>query len=91
LIAGDVDFLHAHHGIECGFASPPPARQRLCQQRGVICQETPPLSGCQSAWRLWSHCGWCMDKWGVSWQITPRVLTEALAAGGGEQSAHSMP
>ena len=39
--------------------------------------------------RLWSAivgnggkehaCGWCQDKWGVSWQITPRVLTEALA------------
>ena len=27
-------------------------------------------------------CGWCQDKWGVHWQITPRVLTEALAAGG---------
>lgn len=26
-----------------------------------------------------SECGWCKDKWGVSWQITPRVLTEALA------------
>jgi predicted 3-demethylubiquinone-9 3-methyltransferase (glyoxalase superfamily) len=25
-----------------------------------------------------SACGWCKDKWGVSWQITPRVLTEAL-------------
>ena len=24
-------------------------------------------------------CGWCQDKWGLSWQITPRVLTEALA------------
>jgi predicted 3-demethylubiquinone-9 3-methyltransferase (glyoxalase superfamily) len=22
-------------------------------------------------------CGWCKDKWGLSWQITPRVLTEA--------------
>ena len=31
-----------------------------------------------------SQCGWCKDKWGVSWQITPRVLTEALAAGGDE-------
>jgi len=31
-----------------------------------------------------SACGWCKDKWGISWQITPRVLTEALAAGGGE-------
>lgn len=29
-----------------------------------------------------SACGWCKDKWGVSWQITPRVLTEALAQGG---------
>lgn len=24
-----------------------------------------------------SVCGWCKDKWGVSWQITPRVLLEA--------------
>lgn len=31
-----------------------------------------------------SQCGWCKDKWGVSWQITPRVLTEAMAAGGDE-------
>jgi predicted 3-demethylubiquinone-9 3-methyltransferase (glyoxalase superfamily) len=31
-----------------------------------------------------SACGWCKDKWGVSWQITPRVLIEALAAGGEE-------
>lgn len=29
-----------------------------------------------------SACGWCKDKWGVSWQITPRVLTDALATGG---------
>ncbi len=29
-----------------------------------------------------SACGWCKDWWGVSWQITPVVLTEALAAGG---------
>lgn len=29
-----------------------------------------------------SHCGWCKDKWGLSWQITPRVLTEAMAQGG---------
>ena len=31
-----------------------------------------------------SDCGWCKDKWGVNWQITPRVLTEAMAAGGDE-------
>ena len=24
-----------------------------------------------------SQCGWCKDKWGVNWQITPRVLIEA--------------
>jgi predicted 3-demethylubiquinone-9 3-methyltransferase (glyoxalase superfamily) len=26
-----------------------------------------------------SACGWCKDKWGFSWQITPRVLLEAMA------------
>ncbi len=26
-----------------------------------------------------SACGWCKDRWGVSWQITPRVLTAAIA------------
>jgi predicted 3-demethylubiquinone-9 3-methyltransferase (glyoxalase superfamily) len=31
-----------------------------------------------------SACGWCKDKWGVSWQITPRVLMEAFNAGGAE-------
>lgn len=31
-----------------------------------------------------SQCGWCKDRWGVSWQITPRVLMEALSAGGAE-------
>jgi 2-polyprenyl-6-hydroxyphenyl methylase/3-demethylubiquinone-9 3-methyltransferase len=27
-----------------------------------------------------SACGWCKDKWGVSWQITPRVLMDAIAS-----------
>ena len=31
-----------------------------------------------------SMCGWCKDKWGLSWQITPRALTEAMSAGGAE-------
>ena len=31
-----------------------------------------------------SACGWCKDRWGVSWQITPRALTDAMAAGGDE-------
>ena len=29
-----------------------------------------------------SACGWCKDKWGFSWQITPRVLTELTTEGG---------
>ncbi len=29
-----------------------------------------------------SQCGWCKDKWGVSWQITPKILTDALREGG---------
>ena len=31
-----------------------------------------------------SNCGWCKDRWGISWQITPRALMDALAAGGAE-------
>jgi 2-polyprenyl-6-hydroxyphenyl methylase/3-demethylubiquinone-9 3-methyltransferase len=26
-----------------------------------------------------SMCGWCKDKWGISWQVTPRILTDSLA------------
>jgi predicted 3-demethylubiquinone-9 3-methyltransferase (glyoxalase superfamily) len=25
-----------------------------------------------------SQCGWCKDKWGISWQITPTILTKAV-------------
>ncbi len=31
-----------------------------------------------------SACGWCKDRWGMNWQITPRALTEGMAAGGEE-------
>ena len=31
-----------------------------------------------------SACGWCKDRWGVSWQITPRTLMDAMTAGGEE-------
>ena len=26
-----------------------------------------------------SECGWCRDKWGLSWQITPRALVDAIS------------
>ncbi|NMN06000.1 MULTISPECIES: VOC family protein [unclassified Novosphingobium] len=26
-----------------------------------------------------SACGWCKDRWGLSWQITPRALTDGMA------------
>ena len=29
-----------------------------------------------------SQCGWCKDRWGVNWQITPRVMIEAMGRGG---------
>jgi predicted 3-demethylubiquinone-9 3-methyltransferase (glyoxalase superfamily) len=29
-----------------------------------------------------SECGWCKDRWGLSWQITPRVLINAMARAG---------
>jgi predicted 3-demethylubiquinone-9 3-methyltransferase (glyoxalase superfamily) len=29
-----------------------------------------------------SQCGWCKDRWGLSWQITPKALTEAMGKGG---------
>jgi predicted 3-demethylubiquinone-9 3-methyltransferase (glyoxalase superfamily) len=31
-----------------------------------------------------SACGWCKDKWGLNWQITPRTLIDAMKAGGEE-------
>ena len=31
-----------------------------------------------------SMCGWCKDKWGLNWQITPRTLSQAMMAGGDE-------
>jgi 2-polyprenyl-6-hydroxyphenyl methylase/3-demethylubiquinone-9 3-methyltransferase len=33
-----------------------------------------------------SECGWCKDRWGLSWQITPRVLMEAMT-GADKQAA----
>ena len=40
-----------------------------------------------SAFGQESECGWCKDKWVISWQITPHVLTEAQA--GGDEAKHA--
>ena len=29
-----------------------------------------------------SQCGWCKDRWGYSWQITPKQLSDGMAQGG---------
>jgi 2-polyprenyl-6-hydroxyphenyl methylase/3-demethylubiquinone-9 3-methyltransferase len=34
-------------------------------------------------------CGWCQDRWGISWQITPRVLSEAIASPDREAAARA--
>ena len=36
-----------------------------------------------------SACGWCKDKWGLNWQITPRVLTDAAMGGDPEVAARA--
>lgn len=36
-----------------------------------------------------SQCGWCKDRWGVSWQIAPRQLTDALAGADREAAARA--
>lgn len=28
-----------------------------------------------------SNCGWCKDKWGISWQITPKYLNDCMSQG----------
>ena len=48
-----------------------------------------PTGDQAETYRLWhaiidhggqaSHCGWCKDHWGLSWQITPRALMAAIA------------
>ena len=37
-----------------------------------------------------SDCGWCSDRWGFSWQITPKQLTEAIQDSDAEASKRSM-
>ncbi|MCB1742444.1 MAG: VOC family protein [Gammaproteobacteria bacterium] len=37
-----------------------------------------------------SQCGWCRDRWGISWQITPRILTQAIASPDREAARRAM-
>jgi predicted 3-demethylubiquinone-9 3-methyltransferase (glyoxalase superfamily) len=37
-----------------------------------------------------SACGWCRDMWGLSWQITPRVLTEVGAGEAAKRAFKAM-
>ncbi|MEI9863056.1 MAG: VOC family protein [Limisphaerales bacterium] len=69
---GETQFKHS--------PKPSPSRSRRTPRRKRIAYWNAIVSnGGQE-----SYCGWCKDHWGISWQITPRVLTDALAAGGAE-------
>ena len=37
-----------------------------------------------------SDCGWCKDKYGFSWQVVPRILTELLAGPDPERAGRAM-
>ena len=37
-----------------------------------------------------SACGWCKDKWGYSWQITPRVLIDAISSSDRDAAKRAM-
>jgi len=59
-------------------AFPSRSRRTLRRKRIATGRRSSANGGQESA------CGWCKDRWGISWQITPRVLTDAMAAGGAE-------
>jgi predicted 3-demethylubiquinone-9 3-methyltransferase (glyoxalase superfamily) len=57
---------------------------RSCDKEGISTRETLDSAAAAEVSAVARQCGWCKDRWGLSWQITPRVLTDALAVGGGE-------
>jgi predicted 3-demethylubiquinone-9 3-methyltransferase (glyoxalase superfamily) len=86
--AGDV-LTGRVHGVRRAVPRPQ-RRAHVPAQRGVLLPDRhrrsggdrPVLGRDRRHRRPESACGWCQDRWGLSWQITPRVLTAALARGG---------
>jgi predicted 3-demethylubiquinone-9 3-methyltransferase (glyoxalase superfamily) len=75
-------------GIPCiGLNGGPYFKQQrlfLPGRDGQSGRDGPLLERDRRQWRPGKPVRWCKDRWGLSWQITPRVLTDALAAGGAE-------
>ena len=79
-----ADFaIHGHEFIGMGWPGGPKFNDAISLSLNVDGQDEVD--------RLWDaitkdgeegQCGWCKDKWGVNWQITPRILTDAIAQGG---------
>jgi hypothetical protein len=66
---------------------PDPAHAAACQQERQATSSTPQLEGCKRSAILFPpgrplRPAECKGKWGRSWQITLRVLTDAMAKGG---------
>ena len=80
-------------GYEDGVAGRPGAqivvRRRACAKYGITPDLKVATDDQAETDRLWkavvgndgqeSACSWCKDRWGLSWQITPRALTAAIA------------
>jgi predicted 3-demethylubiquinone-9 3-methyltransferase (glyoxalase superfamily) len=78
--AGDQQFLGLNGGPQFRF-NESISLVHSCQDQAEIDRVWDALT---SGGGEESQCGWCKDRWGLSWQITPRTLTDALAAGGDE-------
>ena len=77
--------------VDLVFTNGTPARMRRGEQKNGITPHddrmTDFLAAAAETDRYWnaivnnggteSACGWCKDRWGLSWQITPRTLLEA--------------
>jgi hypothetical protein len=84
LVAGSVDCREQQSGNEDEVVGEKAVLHRI--PRPVI--RSVEREGQEETDRYWnaitqnggeeSACGWCKDKWGFSWQITPRVLLEAM-------------